>query len=66
MRRFVAVYLAMAFSCALFFALAHEVHAVVQSPPMLQITYPQVVKIHPPVVHFAIVLPILTILDRGI
>ncbi|ADC90186.1 conserved hypothetical protein [Thermocrinis albus DSM 14484] len=45
-----------------FFALAHEAHAVVQSPPMLQVTYPQVVKIHPPVVHFAIVLPILLFL----
>ena len=72
MRRFIIL------SCAplLFFlfsnAFAHKDHAVVEDSKEVQsavsdqpIVYPEVVKLHPPAVHFAIALPLFALLLGG-
>lgn len=50
----------------LFFLLSfsHEREALKETPPE-RITYPGIVKIHPPVVHFAIALPVFALLLEG-
>jgi len=64
MRRFIIVL------CAplLFFFLsfAHERDAVRQDVRTESVVYPEVVKLHPPAVHFAVALPFLALLLEGL
>ncbi len=67
MKRFIII------SCApllfFLFSYSHERSAVQQredlTAPTEKVVYPEVVKVHPPVVHFAIALPIFALLLEG-
>jgi hypothetical protein len=67
MRRFIII------SCApllfFLFSTAHEKSAVVEPDARSEereVVYPDVVKLHPPTVHFAIALPLFTLLLEGL
>ncbi|RLJ70325.1 putative membrane protein [Hydrogenivirga caldilitoris] len=68
MKRFIIIFCApLLFSL---FSFSHEREAVyeVSEPSAVQekIVYPEVVKLHPPVVHFAVALPLFTLLLEGL
>ncbi len=63
MKRFIII------SCApllfFLFSFSHERGVVKEAPPE-RVVYPEVVKLHPPAVHFAIALPLFALLLEGL
>ncbi len=57
MKRFLIVLLLMAG-----FPFAHKEEVIIKREEVQKISYPSIVKIHPPVVHFGIALPVFTVI----
>ncbi len=45
---------------------SHEREAVKETAPVEKVVYPEVVKLHPPAVHFAVALPLFALLLEGL